>query len=306
MIVITGADGRLGQAIIQKLDQSNTPYRGLCRKNTPKLTTVDYSDRAQLVAAFKGATHIFHLAGGIRGSGQNTPDVINHQLTKLISKAAAQLPTPPTLLMISSTAVYGDRSNLWVDEDMKPTPSSRYGHSKLAAEKACIESGLPTQIIRMGTLYGSGVPFLMIKGLQKKDKWLPGEGRNYIPMIHLDDAAAGILHIANSLPAGEIVHLSDESPMLLQEFYSQVVEKGNLSFRVRFWSTWVPSYIQRYLAKNNERLQSRLGKYPVWTPDFLSLYTSSVRVQTTKLREELGFQCQYPTATEGLDSIFRP
>lgn len=306
MIVITGADGRLGQAIIQKLDRLKTPYRGLCRKNNAKLTTVDYSNKGELVSALKGATHIFHLAGGVRGAGQNTPDVINHQLTKLICEAANQLSPAPTLLMISSTAVYGDRSNLWVDEEMQPTPSSRYGHSKLAAEKVCAASGLPTQIIRMGTLYGTDVPFMMIKGLEKKDKWLPGEGRNYIPMIHLDDAAGGVLHIANSLPAGEIVHLADESPMLLKEFYSQVVEKGNLSFRVRFWSTWVPSYIQRYLAKNNERLQSRMGKYPVWTPDFLSLFTSSVRVQTTKLRDELGFHCQYPTATEGLDRIFRP
>ena len=302
MIVITGASGRLGMAVRSMLKQQGVPHKGLGRRGSTEIVQVDYSNPESLEAALQGASEIWHLAGGVRGAGTDTPDVINHQLSKVIVEAAQKAAPKSKLLMVSSTAVYGDRSNLWVDENMPPNPNTRYGQSKLDSENVFQTSGMEVQIVRMGTIYGSKVPFMAAEHLQSNDLWLPGEGRCYIPTIHIDDAANGIIHIAKTLDAGEIVHLADTDPMMLSEFYGLVCSRIGTSFRARFWSTWVPSYIQHHLARNSERLQSKLNRRPRWTPDSLKLYTSSVRVQTTKLTNTLCFSHKYPSAIEGIEA----
>ena len=302
MIVITGATGRLGKAVRSQLTAQGVPHRGLGRRQGDGITPVDFSNSDSLKKALSGATEIWHLAGGVRGSGTDTPDVINHQLSQSIVNAAQQSAPQAKLLMISSSSVYGDRSNLWVSEDMPPKPNTRYGQSKLDSEQVFLNSGQDALIVRMGAIYGDKVPFMAADHLRTKDLWLPGEGRCYIPTIHLEDAANGIIHIAQTLSAGEIVHLADSDPMLLSEFYALVANRLGTAHRARFWSTWVPSYMQHYLARNNERLQSKLNRSPRWTPDTLKLYTSSVRVQTTKLTEELGFTLKYPSAKVGIEA----
>ena len=62
-----------------------------------------------------GATTLFHLAGGMRGPGQETPDRINRLGTLALIDRLKDGPELESVVFTSSCAVYGDRSGLWVD-----------------------------------------------------------------------------------------------------------------------------------------------------------------------------------------------
>ncbi len=248
------------------------------------------SDDAALREGCSGVDAVFHLAGGVRGKGRVTPDVLNRQGTERLLNAGAE-----DIVFVSSCAVYGDRSNLWVEEDFEASPNTRYGRSKAEAEALVRESGRRHTIVRLAAVYGPGFPFLMEQSIREGKAWLPGEGRNHVPIVHVDDAVSGLLHLAGR---GGTWHLAAPEQPTLGEFFSAFHhEVGGRP--PRFWSTWLPSYTQSWLARNNERAQSRIGLKPRFTPDSLKLWTASVRLRTDKLAES-GFVWRYPEWRVGI------
>lgn len=314
-IFVTGANGRVGLPFIRALVEGGHQVTGLARSED-KAAAVralgaeclvgDLSSRDVLIQGVNNAERIYHLAGGVRGKGTETPDIINNQGTTSLIEAitAAKTDQLTSVLFTSTCAVYGDRSNLWVPEDMPPTPNTRYGQSKLDAEQALLGSGLPVKVVRLAAVYGPGFPFMMVDRLQAGKGWLPGEGRNYIPTIHIDDAVAGLMKIDEKGRSGEVYHLADQEPMLLKEFYAEISRLSG-GEAMRFWSTWIPSYIQRSAARYNERLQSKINRTPRFTPDNLKLYTNSVRLKVERLEKELSFSWKYPSATSGLEATLQ-
>ncbi len=312
-VFVTGASGRIGLPLIRALIAEGHQVVGLARSEQ-KAATVretgaqclvgDLSQRDVVAKGAADAAIIYHLAGGVRRRGAQTPDVLNNQGTQQLLTAIGTAPALRALVFTSTCAVYGDRSNLWVSEDIPPSPNTDYGKSKVAAEEALLASGLPVKIIRLAAVYGPGFPFMMAERIVAGRGWLPGEGRNYIPTIHIDDAVAGIQHIAQHGEAGEIYHLADQEPALTRDFYTEVHRLVG-GKPLRFWSTWIPSYIQRRLARKNEQIQARLNRHPRFTPDNLKLYANSVRLKVDRLEKELNFTWRYPTYTDGLPAALR-
>lgn len=308
-IFITGASGRIGLPLVQALTQAGHDVVGMARSEeksqhvrnagASQCVVGELSDTAAIQKGCDGATHVYHLAGGTRGAGQITPDIINHQGTAHLVNALKGMSGIERVLFTSTCAVYGDRVNLWVPEDMPPTPNTRYGTSKVAAEAVLLESGLPTVITRLAAVYGPGFPFMMVDRIKAGKNWLPGEGRNFVPTIHIDDAVRALVLLLTEGSPGEPIHIADPEPMQLKEFYAAVHQQVG-GEATRFWSTWIPSYVQHSAARYNERAQSRLGRRPLFTPDNLKLFTNSVRLRVETLEKRLSFTWQYPNATQGL------
>jgi nucleoside-diphosphate-sugar epimerase len=308
-IFVTGANGRVGLPLVSALSAEGHEVIGLARSEekasavraagAARCVIGALSDEDVLREGASGASVIYHLAGGTRGSGQVTPDIINNQGTQHLIHALSGRDDIERVIFTSTCAVYGDRVNLWVPEDMPPTPNTRYGRSKVAAEQALLESGLPTVIARLAAVYGPGFPFMMVDRIRAGQCWLPGEGRNYVPTIHVADAIQALLLLRERGSPGAIVHISDPEPLQLKDFYAAVHSQIG-GEPAKFWSTWVPSYVQHTVARYNERLQSRLGRRPQFTPDNLKLFTSSVRMRVETLEKHLSFTWRYPNATEGV------
>ena len=72
---------------------------------------------------------------------------------------------------------------------------------------------------------------------------------------------------------------------------------------MRFWSTWVPSYVQFWAARSNERAQSRTGGTPRFTPDSLRLFTASVRLKVDKIAQETGMNWDHPSPIAGVHAV---
>jgi len=249
-----------------------------------------------------GAATLFHLAGGMRGPGQETPDRINRLGTLALIDRLKEGPELESVVFTSSCAVYGDRSGLWVDDDMPAHPHTRYGRSKLSAEEAMLEAsaaGIPVRVVRLAAVYGPGFPFMLEDLIRSGRAWLPGEGRNYIPTIHIDDAVEGLIRIADPSAAHTRYNLADLEPATVGEFYAAVAKAVGGS-PPKHWSTWVPSYVQFSAARLNERIQSRLPMRPRFTPDAIRLMTASVRMKTDRLEKERGMIWRYPRPTDGV------
>lgn len=319
-IFVTGAAGRLGLPLVRALVGSGAEVVGLAstKEKAAELeklgatALVGRLDRQDvLVQGLRGARRVYHLAGGVRGAGADTAEVINHQGTRHLCDALRSVGHREldALVFTSSVSVYGDRAGLWVDESMPPYPQTLYAESKVAAERLLLqlarEEGLPARIVRVGAVYGPGFGVTMDAAIRAGRCWLPGEGRNYVPSLHCDDAVAGLLCVADRGADGEIYNLSDPNPVIQREFYAEVARLVG-GRPPRFWSTWIPSYAQQWVASRAEALQARLGRRPRLTPDTLKLYTASVRMKVERLEKQLGFTWKYPTHTLGLGATFAP
>jgi nucleoside-diphosphate-sugar epimerase len=311
-VFITGASGRIAARLIPALLGQGERVVGLARTDA-KADAVRALGAQCLVGplsrpdvidqGLEGAHTVYHLAGGIRGPGQETPDRINRLGTLDLIDRLSHHPHPRALVFTSSVAVHGDRSGLWVDEDMPPHPNTRYGRSKMAAEHALLAAkeanGLPVRIVRLAAVYGPGFPFMLETPIRQGRAWLPGEGRNIVPTIHVDDAVEGIIRVASPDATHTIYNLADQQPVSLREFYTAVAQATG-GQAPRFWSTWVPSALQFSAARWMERAQSRTATTPKFTPDSIRLFTASVRLNVERIASDTDFEWRHPCALEGI------
>lgn len=310
-IFVTGASGQIGLPLVRALVARGDSVVGLVRckdheqavrEAGAEVISGSLSDRAALEQGLSGADRVYHLAGGIRGRGKETADALNRVGTINLLEAARGRKLK-SFVFASSSAVYGDRSGFWVPEDYKPSPATNYGKAKVAAEDALLaafrESGFPVVIARIGPVYGPGIRFTGIDRIKAGRGWLPGEGLNHIPVVHIDDCVAALQLLAEKGKPGEVYHVAGKSTPLIKEFYAEVYKLVG-GKPLRFWSTWVPSVFQRRGAVLNEALMEKLNRKPRFTLDNLDLNLASCRLRTDRLEKELGFTWKYPDHLAGL------
>jgi nucleoside-diphosphate-sugar epimerase len=93
------------------------------------------------------------------------------------------------LVYISSTGVYAQTGDQWVDEDSPCLPTRPGGRAALAAERALARHPLGAKgvILRLAGIYGPGrIPYL---DLLESGRPIPAPRHGYLNLIHIDDAA---------------------------------------------------------------------------------------------------------------------
>jgi nucleoside-diphosphate-sugar epimerase len=312
-VFVTGAGGQIGRVLVRALVARGDRVTALVRceqaaagvaADGARVVRGALSDAAALADGLRDAEVVHHLAGGVRGKGAEDADVLNRVGTEQLLDAIAATGRRPRLVLASSCAVYGDRSSLWVPEDYPPSPHTAYGTSKVAAEERVRASGLPARIARIAAVYGPGFRFLMADRMKAGHAFLPGEGTNHVPVVHVDDCVAALLRIADAEVDGcPVYNVAGRSTPMLKDFYKAVHGHAG-GTPLRFWSTWIPSVFQFNAARANERLARRLDRKPRFTEDNLRLYTASVRMRVDRLEKELGFTWIHPDHVDGLRATF--
>jgi len=128
--------------------------------------------------------------------------------------------TPRRVLLVSSTAVYGDAEGGWVDESTTAAPGGFSGRILLEAEELLVSrlrgTGTSAVVLRLGGIYGPGRTRL-IDQVRNGVAVIPDEPR-FTNRIHRDDAAAALVHLATieAMPAPVYVGV-DNSPAELGE-----------------------------------------------------------------------------------------
>jgi len=114
----------------------------------------------------------------------------------------------PRLLLVSSTAVYGQDAGEWIDESAATIPKAFNGRVLLAAEQEISghRSGI---VLRLSGIYGPVRETM----LQRARALEPGRP-HWTNRIHADDAAAALSHLLD-MPKPEPIYLgSDDRPAL--------------------------------------------------------------------------------------------
>ena len=125
------------------------------------------------------------------------------------------------VLLVSSSAVYGEHGGDWVDEDTPPAPPGFNGAVLLEAEQWLAAQPVASIVLRLAGLYGPGRTQLLER-LRAGQLKVPRRVPHWANRIHVDDAAAAIVHLL-SLAAPLPLYVGvDSMPLPLDALYDHL------------------------------------------------------------------------------------
>jgi len=151
-ILVTGASGFVGRAVVTAFAQSDRTIRAAVRR-PPEPTfaagveVVQHPDLSQSFdwkPYLEGVDQVVHLAG-IAHTGGVAPELydrVNHRATAELAAASAAAGVHHFVFVSSIRAQSGPSADHALTERDAPAPTDAYGRSKLAAEAAVRASGM--------------------------------------------------------------------------------------------------------------------------------------------------------------------
>ena len=260
-VLITGASGYIGQALTKRLLERGDDVVHLVRRepaessdvievgwDTADADSIDIDDLGQIDA-------VFNLSGvtvAKRWTKSYLKLIASSRIvtTQTLVEVCGRLPEPPKVLVTASgVAVYGDRG----DEQL--TEASPRGQGLLAdiavpweaATASASQFGVRTATARFGMVLGANGgaldaltrPFRM--GLGGKI----GNGRQWTPWIHLQDAVSALLFIAEIEGIDGAVNVVSPGVVRNAELTKAIGEVIN---RPSF--AWMPAVVARVVIGN--------------------------------------------------------
>jgi len=125
------------------------------------------------------------------------------------------------VLLVSSSAVYGDHAGEWVDERTPPAPQGFNGRVLWEAEQWLAAKKVRSVVLRLAGLYGPG-RLQLVDRLRAGEAVVPRDRCHWANRIYVDDAAAAIAHLL-ALPQPEAVYVGvDDTPLPLDALYDEL------------------------------------------------------------------------------------
>lgn len=292
-ILITGAGGFLGKAIVERLlAHGQTDLRAMVRDTAKaqglreiaaqhldanlEIVSVNLRNPAQIPAALAGCGMVIHAAAALKGSAAEMfmDSVVASR--NLLDAIVATQPTPRVVL-VSSFGVFGV-ANLGrfalVDEStpMETQPQNRdiYSHSKLRQEQLFWEYRVVVPfelvVLRPGVIYGPGGGHFSTRvGLPLFGTFLHLGGRNPLPLTFVENCAEAIVVAALAPSAdGEIYNVVDDDLLNAGQYlrlYKQQV-KPLRSIPVPFWALMLVSrMVEKYAHTSKGQLPAIFTPY---------------------------------------------
>lgn len=141
------------------------------------------------------------------------------------------------LFFVSSTSVYGDNNDQFIDEFSETSPKNFRGTILLEAENLLNTVKFNSTVLRLSGIYGLGRNY-MIKLSQDAESW-PKVDR-WTNRINEDDAANFIIFLLNQCLQGEIPEklylLTDKEPVTLFRLLNWIRQNLNLKNKINITS----------------------------------------------------------------------
>ena len=198
MLLLTGASGLLGEAVLRRLIARGIPVRCLVRdprrlgaqRVRVQLAIGDLADPASWRNALRGVDTVVHLAGGARDQSRATVEELNGLAAWRLLRAAERV---------------GARHFVWL-EPLGATPHHpmRMHRAKALAARAVAVAPLPTTTLAHSLLYSPGdrhLRWLERLGLLPAVP-LVGRGLARTQPLWAEDAADCVLALLDSPPDG--------------------------------------------------------------------------------------------------------
>ncbi|WP_201314934.1 NAD-dependent epimerase/dehydratase family protein [Dyella sp. EPa41] len=125
------------------------------------------------------------------------------------------------VLLVSSTAVYGEHGEAWVDEETPADPPGFNGEVLLEAERWLATQPVASVVLRLAGLYGPD-RLQLIERLRAGGVSAPRQRTHWANRFHVDDAAAAIAHLL-AIENPQPLYLGvDDTPLPLDVLYDHL------------------------------------------------------------------------------------
>ncbi|MFL5629254.1 MAG: NAD-dependent epimerase/dehydratase family protein [Ktedonobacteraceae bacterium] len=305
-ILVTGATGFLGTALVTELVQQQQPVRILVRDAAKAraqfgtaVTVVagDITDKQQVQQAVDGATTIYHLVG--RLYHPSVPTELYHRThvegTRILLEACRGQGQLQRLVHCGTTGIYGVTGYTPAAEDAPYAPTNPYEATKLESEllalKAYHEHNLPVSVVRPGLVYGPGDLHLLgfFSAIQKGLFRVIAGGKALLHPIYIDDMVTAFLLCAERTEAiGRSYNIAGERPVTIRELATAIahaLDKELPGGSIPLWLAHMASDIFALLPG----LQ---GERAPLTRSRVKFLTHSRVYDCRRAHKELGFKAQ--------------
>jgi len=325
-ILVTGASGFLGRAVVERLCARKIPrVRCFVRPRSDrsrldelqleypncKLECVvgNLTSRADCRRALDGITTVFHLAAQMKGAPASL--FLNTVVASSRIIEAMRESRPRRLVLVSSLAVYGPMDGpqgAMLDEStpLESCPQKRdvYSQSKLWQEslfqKAFAENGYELVVLRPGIIYGQGGQEFSPRMGLKIGNWLWRFGRNnLLPLTYVQNCAEAVAMAGLERGAIGCYNVIDDDLPTATEYLN---EYRACVKDIR--TIWIPWWLTQSLSKVVETYSgfSHGQLPPVLTPYKSAVLWRGSRFDNQKLKN-LGWRQIVPTV-EALQMTF--
>jgi nucleoside-diphosphate-sugar epimerase/predicted dehydrogenase len=254
-ILVTGASGLLGRAVLDRLRRSGEPVRVLVRRPSPELEQLpgvqvvygDLGDPAAVDRAVAGVRFVYHVGatmrgrawtdfetGTVRGTANVVQSCLKHEIERLVHVSS---------LSVLDYATHSAGNVVDECAPLEPFPEKRgsYTRAKLLAERSVSDAwcrrGLRAVIVRPGQIVGPGCESASPYGTTAlAGRWIGiGRGRLKLPLVHVDDVVEGLLAAAARPDVcGSIFHLVDPTPVTQRDYIARCQRETPSAPRVNY------------------------------------------------------------------------
>lgn len=247
-VLVVGGTGQIGKPLVHRLAGLGHSVTALARHEPAPgqlpagvtFVAADLFTPGSLDALAGGRYEIVYHLVMSTDRGQNLAG-----LERLLTAVAG--PHLRRFIYTSGFSVYGPvPPGTLVNEDRFCRPNTTLGRAKADVEQRLLigahRDRLPVVILRLAQVYGGddgGFVSHLVTAIQAGQMHIVGDGRNVIPLIHLDDALAGLLLAATAHGIeGETFNLAAGDAIPLGELADRIAEHLD-ELKPRRVSPWV-------------------------------------------------------------------
>jgi len=248
------------------------------RENIAKISALGVDARlwpgAEITDGLAAATHIL-VSVGPGAEGDPVLNALWPQLSTLGDRLR-------WLGYLSTTAVYGDHSGGWVDEETPLNPATARGKWRVGAEtdwsRLAKEADLSLHIFRLAGIYGPDRgPFAKLRAGTARRIIKAGQ---VFSRIHVDDIVQVLLASMAAPDAGAVYNVCDDEASPPEDVIGLAAQMLGVA---------VPDAID--FASSDLSPMAR------------SFYAESKRVRNDRIKRDLGVELLYPTYRQGLTAL---
>jgi len=308
LVLVTGASGFIGSALVKHLVETGWRVRALLRPTSPRTQLaglrVEYAEgdinaAESVTRAVAGVRYVFHVAADYRLWTRQPSDLLrtNVEGTRTVM-LAAQRAAVERIVYTSSVATLAPRSNGESSDESSPLqPSgaiSAYKQSKVLAERLVetliADSGLPAVIVNPSAPIGprdvrpTPTGRIIVEAASGR---MPGFVDTGLNLVHVDDVAAGHVAALCQGRIGERYILGGQNVSLAQMLGDIARLVGRSPPKLR-----IPRGLLFPLAFAAEAAAQVTGREPFATVSGLRMAKYRMYFTSAKAERELGYRAR--------------